>query len=839
MGSRVLGVLPWLLAAGTAAACGNGGGARDADGPADVDAGEEADGPFDEPEAGDAPLDEPGAGEGEVDSEAEADAATGPGPEFDRFCRGRAWDGDLVPGKVGELSGEATGYYDGFPAGTLETMKVIPEHPFRVRTIRVAFGAGRGDPRLRLMKTMGHSYPADYPHLDEGDGNLIAPVEFHVSAGDPEEWHEIDVSGQDVFLLPRESYVIVYEHTSRGPYLALEELAADDPSRALIITPDSEDPYGVDGNYRMELAGDFFCAWEDGERWFEESGGQPFAETNSAYVQFADLDGDGHDDLVANTGRPAVFLGDGAGGFAVPGFEPFPDIDTASWLVFADVDGDGDRDAFAATWVQPDGDGDGVTLEEGDCDGSNADVNPDHVEVPGNGLDDDCDGTVDDGTSTADADGDGATVVDGDCDDTRDDVRPGAPELLDARDNDCDGSVDEDFPNTIHLNDGSGRFAVLPDSGVEAYDPTGAAAFGDGNADGSVDLYWGNWLVHYPDVGAVPDRYVTGNGDGTFTEATRESGMVSPDYPRACYGVAWTDYDNDGAQDVWVGNYGYGLNFMWRNRGTGRFEEVGLEIGVARDRLGAEGGNTYGGDFGDFDNDGDMDLVEPNIAHPRFQPWSDPTLFLVNEGPPDHHFVERRDELGLHWDEGDVNVKFADFDNDMDVDLAVASLYPQHFARLYRNDGAAGLTDVSYEAGIVVMEAVSVIWSDVDEDGDVDLVVGDRYLAPWVHLFLNRVGQDNNWLELVLEGTTTNRDAIGARVTLEAGGVVQIRDVAGGGGHANAQDSRVVHFGLGSESAIDSLAVRWVGGGEEAIAGAAPNGRWRVVEGSGRAEAIP
>jgi hypothetical protein len=98
-----------------------------------------------------------------------------------------------------------------------------------------------------------------------------------------------------------------------------------------------------------------------------------------------------------------------------------------------------------------------------------------------------------------------------------------------------------------------------------------------------------------------------------------------------------------------------------------------------------------------------------------------------------------------------------------------------------------------------------------------------------------------NWVELVLEGTTTNRDAIGARVTLEAGGVSQMRDVRGGGGNGNGnvQSTRVVHFGLGSESAIDSLTVRWVGGATETITGAAPNGRYHVAEGSGTATLLP
>jgi len=121
----------------------------------------------------------------------------------------------------------------------------------------------------------------------------------------------------------------------------------------------------------------------------------------------------------------------------------------------------------------------------------------------------------------------------------------------------------------------------------------------------------------------------------------------------------------------------------------------------------------------------------------------------------------------------------------------------------------------------------------VDEDGDLDLFIADRTLAPFVHLFVNRVGQDRHWLQFVLEGTDSNRDGIGARVTLVAGGVTQIREVKGGGGHSNTQSTRVVHFGLGDETAVTSLTVRWVGGDTETIAAPAPDHRYRVVEGSG------
>ncbi len=208
-------------------------------------------------------------------------------------------------------------------------------------------------------------------------------------------------------------------------------------------------------------------------------------------------------------------------------------------------------------------------------------------------------------------------------------------------------------------------------------------------------------------------------------------------------------------------------------------------------------------------------------------------MFLINQGAPDYGFDNLPYDSGFIYDEGDVNASFADFDNDMDVDLVIASLYTGHYSRMYRNDGDGGFVDVTWETGTAVHDSVSAVWSDVDEDGDLDLVIADRSSAPNVHLFINRVGQDNNWIELVLEGTTTNRDGIGARVRLVAGAVSQMREVRGGGGHSNNQSSRVVHFGLADLETIDEVTVRWVGGVEETISGLAPNGRYRVVEGSG------
>jgi hypothetical protein len=239
-----------------------------------------------------------------------------------------------------------------------------------------------------------------------------------------------------------------------------------------------------------------------------------------------------------------------------------------------------------------------------------------------------------------------------------------------------------------------------------------------------------------------------------------------------------------------------------------------------------------------------MDFFMANLAHPRNRPWSDASMLYMNQGPPDYKFVDKREPSGIIYDEGDHNASFADFDNDGDLDVIVGSTYPEHYSKLYRNDGVGPdgvvqFVDVTYEAGAAIHNGINLVWSDVDEDGDLDLLIAGSGSTERVHVLINRVGQERNWVQFDLQGTVSNRNALGARIRLGAEGLAQMRDVSGPGGQMNNQNSRIVHFGLGDATTIDTLEVRWIGGTTETITGAAPGGRYHIVEGSGTAVLVP
>lgn len=406
-------------------------------------------------------------------------------------------------------------------------------------------------------------------------------------------------------------------------------------------------------------------------------------------------------------------------------------------------------------------------------------------------------------------------------------------------------------PNILYINNGDGTFRDSSrESGTDDASYSSSCGFADYDADGDLDLYVSNYVefdVRRPpertndgsrcgyrglEVACGPrgltpmaDRFFENLGNGRFRDETMASGLgrVAPSYGM---GLAWADYDEDGDQDLYVANDEM-PNFLFRNNGNRTFTEVGLAAGVALGGNGSAQG-SMGVDFGDIDNDADLDLIVTNFD-------GEPDMLYVNEG--NGAFTDGTPSSGIlapslapvGW-----GAVFADFDLDGLLDLAVAygHLYPQlesveglpltqgqgyrqrNF--LFRNAGNRRFTEVGERAGAGFRSAdrtVSrgVASGDLNNDGLVDLVITSLDDPPFV--LLNRSAKQH-WLTVTLAGTVSNRSAIGARVTVRTGTRVQRRDVKSGASYQSQSDRRL-HFGLGAAIGVDELIVRWPSGRTE------------------------
>jgi hypothetical protein len=281
-------------------------------------------------------------------------------------------------------------------------------------------------------------------------------------------------------------------------------------------------------------------------------------------------------------------------------------------------------------------------------------------------------------------------------------------------------------------------------------------------------------------------------------------------------GVNWGDYDNDGDLDIFVSNYRLQENFLWRNEGDGTFVTVAPMLGVSGRETDGWWGHTIGSEWGDYDNDGDLDLFSANLAHPRYIEVSDMSRLLENNGPPDWTFTDRRAEAGIKYAETHSDPAWGDVDADGDLDLFITSIYPDCGTFLYVNDGNGHFADVTWLAGVRSMNGWGCAMSDYDADGDLDIGVAS---ASGFHLFRNegsRGRPKNHWLEVDVEGTKANAAGIGARVTVESGQSTQIREIEGGKG-TTSQHSMTAFFGLGQEGGAVNVEVRFPGGSVERL----------------------
>jgi hypothetical protein len=389
-------------------------------------------------------------------------------------------------------------------------------------------------------------------------------------------------------------------------------------------------------------------------------------------------------------------------------------------------------------------------------------------------------------------------------------------------DYDNDGDLDfyanvrsDTHRDALWRNNGDGTFTEASAQAGEINDklPTEGVAWGDYNGDGFVDLYVANYETASVDPDAdlgigTEDFLYHNNGDGTFTDVSGRAG-IEVDTDRNGRGVVWADYDDDGDLDIYVSNYRLDPNFLWRNNGDGTFTNTARQArvegyGVESSPGDVRFGHTIGSDFGDYDNDGDMDLYVSNLAHPRFIMFSDKSMLMKNQG--DGTFIDRFYGSGIAYCETSSDSSWADFDNDGDLDLYYTAVYEDVGSRLFRNQGNERFEDATGETGTSVENGWGTGWCDYDHDGDLDLAVGS---GSGMRLLENE-GNGNHWFQVELEGTWANSKGIGARVRIDVDGDRQVRDVKAGRG-TTSQDMFACHFGLGDNRGDVRVSVRWPG----------------------------
>ena len=392
--------------------------------------------------------------------------------------------------------------------------------------------------------------------------------------------------------------------------------------------------------------------------------------------------------------------------------------------------------------------------------------------------------------------------------------------------------------NVLYHNVGGCRFEdVTERAGVRMGGFSTGAAWADYDGDGHLDLFVAryvhqdlNHLSVFDTKGAVdstqiiqaPDKLegetdvlFRNRGDGTFEDVSVKAGVSDPAKLHGM-GVVWGDYDNDGKPDLLVTNDS-GPNYLYRNLGNGKFEEVGAVTGAAYGANGEIYGNMAG-DFGDFNRDGNLDLFVTRYS-------KQPASLYKNEQDA---FSDVAPEIGLSQNTKTYvkwGTSFGDFDNDGWPDILIAngnfsSLTDvlENEARfreplqLFRNLQGRSFENVADAAGLnagALQSRRGTAFGDVNNDGNLDIVVFNVNGPP--SLFMNESHTANHWAIFKLVGNKSNRLAIGARVTVEAGGIKQIDEVRGGGSYNSSSDTRL-HFGLVKEAAIEKLEVRWPSG---------------------------
>lgn len=416
--------------------------------------------------------------------------------------------------------------------------------------------------------------------------------------------------------------------------------------------------------------------------------------------------------------------------------------------------------------------------------------------------------------------------------------------------------------NILYHNNGDGTFTdVTAKAGVADGRWSAGTSFGDYDGDGYVDLMVANYvdfnLKDLPKFGSTPycmyrgvdvqcgprglkgagDSLFHNNGNGTFTDVSKQAGVSDPDGYYGL-GVIWADFNNTGRPDIYVANDST-PNFLYKNLGNGKFDEIGFESGTALNDNGSEQA-SMGIAVGDYNHTG-----RPSLYVTDFENENDD--LYRNDG--DWDFSEQSFPSGLavaalpwvKW-----GTAFVDLDNDGWLDLITATghVYPQtdqmpgdpgyrqpKILSLNQKDGT--FCDASTQAGPAIEKkdvARGLAVGDLFNDGNMDVVIENIDGRPMV--LRNHGIPGRHWVSFELAGTRSNRLALNARIKIVAGGMTQTDEIHSGGSYLSQSDLRA-HFGLGSATKVDSVEIHWPSGAVDKIGSLAADHFYAVEEGRG------